>query len=99
MGIGSFLRDVPKSTGLASVLLSLLLLRCAAAGASSDPLSGLADPGGVAIGLMPRIERSPYRSAGMRHDFVPVYLYEGEQAYLHSLSLGLKFGATQARRF
>jgi MipA family protein len=48
---------------------------------------------------MPRVERSPYRSAGMRRDLVPVYLYEGERAYLHSLSLGLKFGATEARRF
>jgi outer membrane protein len=98
MGIGSFLRNVPKFTGLAAVLLLLLLLRCAAAGASSDPLTGLAERGGVAIGLMPRIERSPYRGAGTRHDFVPLYLYEGERLYLHSHSLGLKFGGSEARR-
>ena len=71
---------------------------CGAAAASSDPLTGLADPGGVAIGPVSRVERSPYRSAGMRHDFVPVYLYEGERVYLHSLSLGLKFGGSEARR-
>ena len=48
---------------------------------------------------MSRIERSPYGSAGTRHDFVPLYLYEGERAYLHSHSVGLKFGASEARRF
>jgi MipA family protein len=67
--------------------------------ATSDPFAGLAAPGGVAIGAMSRIERSPYRGAGMRHDFVPLYLYEGERLYLHSHSLGVKLGASQARRF
>src|SRR5688572_156979 len=33
---------------------------CAAAGASSDPLTALTTPGGAAIGLMTRVERSPY---------------------------------------
>jgi outer membrane protein len=70
-----------------------------AGGASSDPLSGVVPPGGAAIGLMPRIERSPYSGDGTRYDFVPVYLYEGERVYLRSLSLGLKIGATEARRF
>jgi MipA family protein len=56
-------------------------------------------PGGVAIGAASRIERSPYRGAGMRRDFLPLYLYEGEQLYLHSLSVGLKLGASEARRF
>jgi len=84
---------------LLSLLLPLLLLRCAAAGASGDPLTGVAEPGGVAIGFMPRVERSPYRSAGVRRDLVPLYLYEGERVYLHSLSVGLKFGGSEARRF
>jgi outer membrane protein len=79
--------------------LALILLSAGAANASSDPLTGLAAPDSVAVGLMPRIERSPYRSAGVRHDFVPVYLYEGDRAYLHSHSLGLKFGRSEARRF
>jgi len=70
-----------------------------AAGASSDPLSDIVPPGGAAIGLMPRIERSPYLGDGTRYDFVPVYLYEGERVYLRSLSLGLKVAGTQARRF
>jgi outer membrane protein len=80
----------------AAVLLALV---CGAAGASSDPLTGVATTDAVAIGVMPRVERSPYRGAGMRHDFVPVYLYEGERVYLHSISVGLKLGESEARRF
>lgn len=86
-------------TSCRRTIAALLALFCATARASSDPLSGVATAGGVAIGIMPRIERSPYRGAGIRHDFVPVYLYEGERAYLHSLSVGLKFGPSEARRF
>jgi MipA family protein len=56
-------------------------------------------PGGVAIGAASRIERSPYRGAGTRRDFLPLYLYEGERLYLHSLSVGWKLGASEARRF
>ena len=47
---------------------------------------------------MTRIERSPYRDAGIRYDFVPLYLYEGEHFYLRSPSIGLKFGASEQRR-
>ena len=45
-----------------------------------------------------RIERSPYRDAGTRHDFTPLYIYEGEHFYLRSPSVGLKFGASEERR-
>ena len=82
---------------------SLVPLACAlfasAAAASSDPLSDVVPPGGAAIGLMPRVERSPYRGAETRYDFVPIYLYEGERVYLRSLSLGLKLGGTATGRF
>ena len=71
----------------------------ASAHANSDPLVGVAAQDGVAIGVLPRIERSPYRHAGTRHDFMPLYLYEGKRAYLHTYSVGLKFGPSEARRF
>jgi MipA family protein len=58
----------------------------------------MAAAGSVGVGIVPRIERSPYRDAGMRHDFLPLYLYEGEQAYLRSHSIGLKMGASERRR-
>jgi outer membrane protein len=69
------------------------------AGASSDPLSGVFPSGSAGIGFKARAERSPYVGAGTRYDFLPIYLYEGERVYLRSLSLGLKFGPTEERRF
>lgn len=47
---------------------------------------------------MPRVERSPYRDAGTRFDFQPLYLYEGEQLYIRSHSIGMKFGRSQTGR-
>jgi outer membrane protein len=84
---------LPRFAALALAVLT------SAAGASSDPLSGVAAPGGAGIGFMARAERSPYDGAGTRHDFMPIYLYEGRRAYLRSQSLGLKFGEREARRF
>src|SRR5438876_1002817 len=84
---------------LRALTLAALLLACGGAAANSDPLAGVAAPGGVGIGVLPRIERSPYVGAGMRHDFLPLYLYEGERVYLHSQSVGVKFGPSEARRF
>ncbi|HEY6821173.1 MAG TPA: MipA/OmpV family protein [Burkholderiales bacterium] len=72
--------------GLCAALLS------ASALANSDPLTGVAAAGGAGIGALTRFERSPYRGAGQRYDFLPLYLYEGEHGYLHSYSVGLKFG-------
>jgi outer membrane protein len=83
---------------MARVLACALTLACGGAAANSDPLSGMAAPGGVAIGAMSRAEASVYRGAGMRYDFMPLYLYEGERFYLHSHDVGVKFGASEARR-
>jgi outer membrane protein len=80
-------------------LACALAFVCAAAGASSDPLDGVVQPGGAAIGPMTRVERSPYLGAGTRYDFVPLYLYEGERFYLRSTSIGLKFRPSEMTRF
>ncbi|TAK85139.1 MAG: MipA/OmpV family protein [Betaproteobacteria bacterium] len=53
----------------------------------------------MAIGVLPRIERSAYRGGGARYDFLPLYLYEGERVYLHTYSVGLKFRPSETRRF
>ena len=66
--------------------------------ASSDPFAGIAAEDGVAIGPGIRAERWPYRDAGTRYDFFPMYLYEGRRFYLHPTSVGLKLGASEARR-
>jgi MipA family protein len=76
----------------------LLALASSCAFASSDPFSGIAAEDGVAIGAGVRGERSPYRDAGTRHDFLPIYLYEGRRFYLHPTRVGLKLGPSEARR-
>lgn len=50
-------------------------------------------PGGAGLGLLSRIERSPYRGIGARQDLIPLYVYEGGNAYLRSYRVGLKFDA------
>ena len=45
------------------------------------------------MGLLSRIERSPYRGIGSRQDLIPLYVYEGGRAYLRSYRVGLKFDA------
>ena len=43
--------------------------------------------------MLSRIERSPYRGIGARQDLIPLYVYEGGNAYLRSYRVGLKFDA------
>lgn len=61
------------------------------AAATSDPLAGIVSAqGGAGLGFATRKEHSPYRGGGMRNDLLPLYLYEGQYAYLHSYRGGLK---------
>src|SRR6267143_430130 len=86
--------------GAFSLLLALVLgLSGSAALANSDPFTGIAAPGGAGIGAFARSYGSPYRGVGTQHDFLPMYLYEGERLYFHSHSIGAKFGtvATEPR--
>lgn len=76
-----------------------LALVAGAAGASSDPYAELTAPGSVDIGAGFRVERSPYREAGTRFDFQPLYLYEGEPFYIRSTSIGVKFDGPEKSRF
>ena len=57
---------------------------------SSDPLVDVLPVGGAGVGYLLRHERSTYRGAEGGLDHVPLYLYEGEHAYLHGTRLGLK---------
>src|SRR5712671_793434 len=84
-----------RARGVCSLLLALIVaLAAPSARANSDPFTGIAAPGGAGIGAFSRSQRSPYRGAGTQHDFLPMYLYEGERLYFHSHSIGLKFGTT-----
>jgi len=78
--------------GVRAVYLALALaLFASSASASSDPLIDVLPVGGAAVGYLLRHERSTYRGAEGGADQLPLYLYEGERAYLHGTSLGLKF--------
>jgi outer membrane protein len=78
-----------------------LALACAlaasSAGASSDPFTDVLPIGGSAVGYLLRYERSTYRGAESGADQIPLYLYEGERAYLHGTRVGLKFKAEDWR--
>ena len=50
-------------------------------------------PGGAGAGLLSRVEQSPYRGIGSRQDLIPLYVYEGEYAYLRSYRIGIKLDA------
>ncbi|HEX7248978.1 MAG TPA: MipA/OmpV family protein [Burkholderiales bacterium] len=80
-------RDFGALLGLS--LAAGLLLGAPQARGNSDPFAGVEEKG-TGIGAMYRWERSPYKGAGARPDFMPLYLYEGEHLYLHSNSVGLK---------
>lgn len=69
-----------------------------AAAASSDPFVDVLPQGGAAVGFTWRQERSSYRGAEGGLDNLPLYLYEGERAYLHGTRAGLKW-QSEAWRF
>lgn len=83
--------------GLAAGLV--LAIVAARACASADPYADLAEPEGLRVGAEMRVQRSPYRGAGARFDFQPLYLYEGDHVYIRSHSIGLKLPAAESGRF
>jgi outer membrane protein len=74
-------------------LISLLWLPLAA---SAGPVGAevmvdfLAIPGSAGLGVIERRAYAPYRGAAASRDLVPLYMYEGEQIYLHATRAGLK---------
>ncbi|WLI90457.1 MipA/OmpV family protein [Massilia sp. R2A-15] len=74
------------------LLPALLLPLTAMAGpAGSDVLVDLlAVPGSAGLGALQRLAYQPYRGATVSQDLVPLYMYEGEQFYLHATRVGMK---------
>jgi len=91
----SVMRPVHRAGRFSLVLAAAL--GTSAAGAASDPFMDVLPVGGAAVGYVLRFERSTYRGAEGGADHVPLYLYEGERAYLHGTSLGLKFSQNDWR--
>ncbi len=82
----------------AAVAAALAFGSCAAL-AFSDPFEGVLGPqGGAGLGIATRMEQSPYKGVGARFDFLPLYLYEGENFYLHGYRMGAKFTPAQGAR-
>ena len=56
-----------------------------------EPLTNiLSVPGSAGLGMVARVERSPYLDGGNRYDLLPLYLYEGERFFLHANRGGVK---------
>jgi outer membrane protein len=89
-----FERICGHTRGILSVTLAAAALTSPPAAATSDPFLGVEEKG-TGIGVLYRWERSPYRGAGTRPDFMPLYLYEGEHLYVHSNAVGLKVEVPQ----
>src|SRR3954464_11966744 len=79
-------RQVYRALGLVAALAASFSTL-----ASSDPLIDALPAGGAGVGFLWRYDRSPYKGAPSNRDNLPLYLYEGERAYLHGTRLGLKF--------
>ncbi len=79
------------------VLLSMLLAP-GAASAYGDRFDAALDAGGAGSGGAVRAQRSPYLGDGVRYDYLPLNVYAGEHAYLHSDRLGLKLDLDAAQR-
>ncbi|WP_282295311.1 MipA/OmpV family protein [Stenotrophomonas sp. PS02289] len=54
----------------------------------------LEEPGSAGLGMLVRVETSPYVGADDRVDLLPLYLYEGERFFLRSNAAGVRI-ATQ----
>jgi outer membrane protein len=82
--------------------LALLLALCAvppAARANVTPLVDiLTEPGSAGLGLLLRIQQSPYVGTGLRYDAVPLYLYEGDRLFLEGPRAGIKLITTPRHR-
>jgi outer membrane protein len=93
--------SAPRSLclGTALVLGSFCIPPTALAGGNTEPLTDiLSTPGSAGLGLVTRIERSPYKDAGTRYDLLPLYLYEGERLFLHANRGGVKLLNGSERR-
>ncbi|HQW21059.1 MAG TPA: hypothetical protein PLI90_10380 [Rhodocyclaceae bacterium] len=79
----------PGRIGRLATALAALLASTAAQ--ALDPVGGLvSELGSAGLGAVTRGSRSPYIGAGQRNDLVPLYLYEGDRAFLHATRGGIK---------
>ena len=76
---------------VAGLTLGVLAVSSAqASGINQPPTDALPTPGSVGLGAITQTESSPYKGASTRFDLLPLYLYEGERAFLQSGRAGVK---------
>ncbi|HZS69356.1 MAG TPA: MipA/OmpV family protein [Burkholderiales bacterium] len=85
------MRQAHWAAAIALVLAAVL--GATTAGAASDPFIDALPVGGAGVGYLLRFERSTYRGSEGAAEQLPLYLYEGQHAYLHGTRLGLKASA------
>src|SRR3982751_4617061 len=84
---------------LALVLSGLCAAVPALAGGNTEPITDiLPATGSAGLGVVTRVERSPYKDGGTRYDLLPLYLYEGERLFLHANRGGVKLLNGDERR-
>ena len=90
-----------QATVAAALCLSLFSGYGIAAEAAAPILAATmpVETGGAGMGLAEHFENSPYRGGGTRHDFVPIYVYEGKRVFLEAYRVGLKLNETPESRF
>src|SRR4051812_49830216 len=79
----SAVRQVHAARFSPFLALGLAAVAAGSVHAQSDPFTDTLAPGGAALGYLLRWERSTYAGAERSADQLPLYLYEGERAYLH----------------
>jgi outer membrane protein len=82
----------------ARIVLLALWLVPGAASAQGDRFDAALEAGGAGSGGALRAERSPYLGDGVRYDYLPLNVYAGEHAYLHSDRVGLKLDLDAEQR-
>jgi len=83
--------DRAQGAGARLALALILGAAALAARAQSDEYIDTLEPGGAAVGYNWRQQSSPYRDARTpQRSLDPIYLYEGDYAYLHGTRAGLK---------
>jgi outer membrane protein len=85
--------------GVALAAAGLSAMTPATANGNLEPLTDiLSESGSAGLGVVTRIETSPYLEGGNRYDVLPLYLYEGERFFLHANRGGVKLQNGDAQR-
>lgn len=86
-----------QRTGAWRLLAAAIAMACTSPALAQDAMLGtlLEEPGSAGLGVLMRVESSPYKGADDRVDLLPLYLYEGERFFLRSNAAGVRLATQQ----